>query len=64
MSDTIYQPERAEPGMDGLVLLNAPEGFKRHETEGWRRDPVPPAFEPIEEDVDFDLQRIPREVNP
>lgn len=61
---SIEQPERAEPGMDGLVLLNAEEGFKKHEKEGWRRDSPPAAFLPIEEEIDFDMQRIPREVNP
>jgi len=64
MSDSVIHPERAEPGMDGLVLLNKPEGGKKHEKQGWRRDPTPAAFEPIELDVDFDMQHIPREVEP
>lgn len=64
MSEAIVDLARAEPGMDGLVLLNKKEGGKKHEKEGWRRDSPPAAFLLIEEDVDFDMQHIPREVEP
>lgn len=64
MSDVEYNPPRAEPSMEGIVLLNKPKRGNKHEREGWRRDSPPAAFEPIEQDVDFDMQRIPREVEP
>ena len=64
MSDVEYEPARAEPSMEGIVLLNKPKRDNKHLKNGWRRDSPPAAFEPIEENVDFDMQRIPREVEP